>query len=93
MTRTEERLADALGAAASAVQEDSLRPLTVREGHPGRPRQPGWLAPVAAAVGVALVIGLAVLAAQVSGRNAAPAGLPQAHRATTCRPAGQAAAR
>jgi hypothetical protein len=76
MTRTEERLADALGAAASAVREDSLRPLTVREGHPGRPRQPGWLAPVAAAVGVALVIGLAVLAAQVSGRHAAPAGLP-----------------
>jgi hypothetical protein len=73
MTRTEERLADALGAAASAVREDSLRPLTVREGHP---RRPGWLAPVAAAVGVALVIGLAVLAAQVSGRHAAPAGLP-----------------
>jgi hypothetical protein len=37
---------------------------------------PGWLAPVAAAVGVALVIGLAVLAAQFSGRHAPPAGLP-----------------
>jgi len=73
VTRTEERLTDALGAAASTVQEGSLRPLTARE---GGPRRPGWLAPAAAAVGVALVIGLAVLAAQVSGRNAAPAGLP-----------------
>ncbi len=69
MTRTEERLTEALGAAASRVQEGSLRPLTAGE---GGPRRPGWLrAPVAAAVGVALVIGLAVLAAQVSGRNAA----------------------
>ena len=41
MTRTEERLADALGAAASAVREDSLRPLTVREGHPP-PARAGW---------------------------------------------------
>lgn len=73
MTRTEDRLTDALSAAASTVQEDRLRPLTVPG--PGR-RRPGWLAPVAAAVGVALVIGLAVLAAQVSARHAAPEGLP-----------------
>ncbi len=77
MTRTEERLADALGAAAQAVREDTLRPLTAPEPGDRRwPSRPGWLAPVAAAVAVALVIGLAVLAAQAHGRNAAPAGLP-----------------
>ena len=77
MTRTEERLADALGAAARTVREDTLRPLTVPEpGHRRPTSRPGWLAPVAAAVGVALVIGLAVLAAQVSGRRTVPAGLP-----------------
>jgi hypothetical protein len=85
MTRTEDRLADALNAAAQAVREDTLRPLAVpnpgdrrRQGRPGGwgSRRPGWLAPAAAAVAVALVIGLAVLAAQFSARHPAPEGLP-----------------
>ena len=46
MTRTEERLADALGAAALALREDTLRPLQGPER--GRHRL-DWIAPVAAA--------------------------------------------
>lgn len=78
MTRTEDRLADALSAAASTVQEDTLRPLAPPA--PGNRRyqsRPGWLAPIAAAVGVALVIGLAVLISQAAARHPGPAfGLP-----------------
>jgi hypothetical protein len=77
MTRTADRLADALDAAARAVPENSLRPLTVPAGGPRRPARSAWLAPVAAALGVALVIGLAVLAGRISARHAGPAqGLP-----------------
>lgn len=76
MTRTEERLADALAAAARAVPEESLRPLVAperREHH----HRPGWLAPVAAALGVILVIGLAMLASRLTSRTGGPAvGLP-----------------
>jgi hypothetical protein len=59
------------------VREDSLRPLT-GPGPSYRQRgRPGWLAPVAAAVGVALVMGLAVLAGRIPARHAGPAaGLP-----------------
>jgi hypothetical protein len=64
MTRTEERLADALRASASRVQDDQLRPF------PGPERQASrraawwpWLVPAAAAAAVALVIGLAVAVA------------------------------
>jgi hypothetical protein len=57
MTRTEDRLADALAATARGVREDTLRPLIVPE---PRRRPPAWLAPVAAAVGVTLVVALAV---------------------------------
>jgi hypothetical protein len=79
MTRTEGRLADALDAAARAVHEDTLRPLVASA---GSRRRPGWLAPVAAATGVALVIGLAVLVGQIiaghSGQTVArPAGAPR----------------
>jgi hypothetical protein len=55
MTRTEERLGDALAASARALREDTLRPLAVPQRRkPGRP----WLAPVAAAAAVTLVAGL-----------------------------------
>ena len=84
MTKTEGRLADALDAVARAVPEESLRPLVEpdpghRQRHSGRP---GWLAPAAAAVGVALVIGLAVLAGRItaghSGQTVArSAGMPR----------------
>jgi hypothetical protein len=57
MTRTEERLADALGATALALREDTLRPLQVPER--GRHRL-AWVVPVAAAASVFLVVGLGV---------------------------------
>jgi hypothetical protein len=82
MTRTEERLADALGAAAGAVGEDTLHPLAIPAPGHRPPGRPGWLAPVAAAVGVALAIALAVLAGRISARHPGPtqglpAGLPR----------------
>jgi hypothetical protein len=65
MTRTEQRLADALLARAAAVQDDKLRPFPALE--PGPERRPrrgaawrSWLVPAAAAASVALVIGLGV---------------------------------
>ena len=68
MTRTEDRLADALTAAARAVPAETLRPLDVP---PSRRRRVAWLAPVAAALGVVLVVGLAVaLGTRLSGSGA-----------------------
>jgi hypothetical protein len=60
MTRTEERLADALDAAARAVRDDTMRPLRVPEREAERR---AWAAPVAAAAGVLLVVGLAAAVA------------------------------
>jgi hypothetical protein len=57
MTRTEDRLADALAAVARTVPEETLRPLIVPRS--GRPRA-AWLAPAAAAVAVMLAVGLAM---------------------------------
>src|SRR5215470_10970566 len=56
MTATEDRLREALAAAASAVREDTLRPLTVPERGPRR--WPRLLAPVAAAAAVLLIVGV-----------------------------------
>jgi hypothetical protein len=58
MNRTEERLTDALGAAARAIPEETLHPLLV----PPRRRRPAWLTPVAAVLGIVLVVGLAFAA-------------------------------
>jgi hypothetical protein len=58
MNSTEDRLADALAAAARAIPEETLRPLLV----PPRRRRPAWLTPVAAALGIVLVVGLAFAA-------------------------------
>lgn len=58
MTRTEQRLEDALHAKAGTVQTDRLRPLTQPRQRSVRVRT--WLAPVAAAAAVAFIIGLAV---------------------------------
>lgn len=82
MTRTEDRLADALDAAARAVPEESLRPLVAPQHRRPRLGRPGWLAPVAAAVGVALVIGLAVVVGWITGGHpgqtvAMSAGVPR----------------
>jgi hypothetical protein len=68
MTRTEDRLADALGAAARTMREDMLRSPVApahRERHWAR-----WLAPAAAAVAVTLVV---VLVAALARHAPAPA--------------------
>ncbi len=69
MTRTEERLADALGAAASRLREETLRPLSIppRRGR----RSARWLAPIAATASVLLVIGVVV---SLAGRFPGPGG-------------------
>ena len=83
MTRTEERLADALGASARRVRDDRLRPLTEPDLNPGSGRGawPRRLAPFAAAVAVVLAIGLAV---SITGsvRNA-PRSIAPADRGTS----------
>jgi hypothetical protein len=70
MSRTEERLQDALRASASRVKDDQLRPLPAF--HPGPARRPSsarnrkrlrpawrsWAGPAAAAASVVLVVGL-----------------------------------
>ena len=66
MTATEDRLREALAAAAGTVREDTLRPLAVPERR-GR-RWPRLLAPLAAAAAVLLIVGVEV----GIGRTAAP---------------------
>ncbi len=58
MTRTEERLRDALQASAGRVKDDRLRPLPATGRRTRRVR--GWLIPAAAAASVVLVIAVAV---------------------------------
>ena len=58
MTATEDRLREALAAAAGTVRENTLRPLTVPERR-GR-RWPRLLAPLAAAAAVLLIVGVEV---------------------------------
>jgi len=57
MTSIQDRLTDAMNAAADTVREAELRPLT---GRSRRWRQTAWAAPVTAAAAVILVIGLVV---------------------------------
>jgi hypothetical protein len=64
MTRTEERLADALDAAARAVPDGTMRPLRVPEREAGRR---AWAAPVAAAASLLLVVGLVAVAVHLRG--------------------------
>ena len=81
MTSIQDRLTDAMSAAASTVREADLRPLAAR---PRRWHQATWAAPVAAAAAVVLVIGLVVAASNgLFGKHqpAGPAHLPTApHR-------------
>ena len=76
-----DRLTDAMSAAASTVRDEELRPLTMPK---RRWRQLPWVAPLAAAAAVVLVIGLAVSASNGlfgTHRFAGPALLPAApHR-------------
>jgi hypothetical protein len=69
MTRTEDRLTDALAAAVSDLREDTLRPLAA-PARRGR-RWTRWLAPAAAAAAVTLVVSLAAV---LTGRPPAPPG-------------------
>jgi hypothetical protein len=66
MTRTEERLTDALGTAARAIDADTLHPLHISE---RRRWRPALAAAVAAAASVFLVVGLA---AALTGPRSAP---------------------
>jgi len=80
MTRTEERLRDALQASASRVRDQSLRPLTAAGGPRSadalRPasRRRTWLPPLAAAASVALVAAGAVAAGGYLHHRGSPAG-------------------
>jgi hypothetical protein len=77
MSSTEDRLTDALDAAARAVPADTLRPLTVPRRRPGRRGWLPWIAPLAAAAGIALVVGLvAVLSGRTTGRPVAGVAAP-----------------
>ena len=76
MTRTEERLTDALGTAARAIDADTLHPLHLSE---RRRRRRALAAPVAAAASVFLVVGLAAaLAAPRLGRGGTASPAPPA---------------
>jgi hypothetical protein len=68
MTRTEERLADALSAVAAAVPEETLRPLVTPPAARPRPR---WVAPAAAAASIVVLAGLVTAGAVVFGGNRA----------------------
>jgi hypothetical protein len=77
MTRTEERLTDALDAAARAMPEDDMRPLIVPV---QRSRRLAWAAPVASAAGLLLVVGLAVVVAgHLPGSGQINSGPPPPH--------------
>lgn len=75
MSRTEDRLTDALTAAARTVPEERLRPLIA----PPRQRRAAWVTPLAAALGIVLVVGLAIAVGTRlagSGSSSGPAGGP-----------------
>lgn len=79
MTRTEERLADALHASADRVRDHRIRPLADSSGsQKPRTRPQGWLVPAAAALAVIVAIGLAVtLASQAHPGNKSQASIAQ----------------
>jgi hypothetical protein len=86
MTSIQDRLTDAMSAAADTVREAELRPLVVPK---RRWRQPAWAAPVAAAAAVVVVISLVVSASnglfgthQPGGPDRLPAAPHQFYLAT-----------
>ena len=68
MTRTEDRLTDALAAVGRGVKEETLPPLRTRPPSPVPQRWRRWLAPLAAAASVALIVVLASAVHLLSGR-------------------------
>jgi hypothetical protein len=80
MSRTEDRLTDALAAVARGVQEESLPPLPAHSPGSGLHRWGRWLAPAAAAASVALIVVLVSaihLFAGPPGGAARSGGLPR----------------
>jgi hypothetical protein len=81
MTDVQDRLTDAMSAAAGTVREQDLRPLAAPERPRRRRHRPAWAVPVAAAAAVVLVISLAVAVShQLFGTSqaAGPGRLPAA---------------
>jgi hypothetical protein len=85
VTRTEDRLADALAAVARGVREETLPPLPGRSPSPQRQRWARWLAPAAAAASVVLVVVLIsaihLFSGKPSGGPAQAAGPPRYYAA------------
>ena len=81
MTRTEDRLTDALTAVALGVREEALPPLPDRSPSPAPRRCRRWLAPLAAAASVTLIVVLVgaihLLPGTPPGKVAAVAGPPR----------------
>lgn len=72
MTRTEDRLADALGAGAELIRQDSLRSLVAPAIEHHRPAGRVWLAASAAAVAVLVVVaGAAAIGTRTAGTGPA----------------------
>jgi hypothetical protein len=77
MTRTEERLIDALGAVGRGVREETLPPLPAH-GPAAKPGRWGrWLAPLAAAASVVLVVVVVSAVHLFSGRPGGAVGPPR----------------
>jgi hypothetical protein len=74
VTRTEDRLIDALAAVGRSVQEETLPPLPARSSESARQRWGRWLAPLAAAASVILIVvlvsGVHLLSAKSPGSEA-----------------------
>jgi hypothetical protein len=81
VTRTEDRLADALAAVARGVEGDTLPPLRAGAASRAPQRWRRWLAPLAAAASVTLIVVLAsvvhLLSGKPPGRVAPVAGPPR----------------
>ena len=74
MNTIQDRLTDAMNTAAGTVRDEELRPLTAPE---RRRRLSPWVAPLAAAAAVVLVIGLAVSVSNGLFRTHRPGGASQ----------------
>jgi hypothetical protein len=85
MTRTEDRLADALAAVGRSVREETLPPLPARGPSPVPRRWGRWLVPLAAAASVILVVVLVsavhLFPGKPGGGNVRTAGLPRYYAA------------
>ncbi len=81
MTSTEDRLADALAAVGRSVREETLPPLPARGPSPAPRRWGRWLAPLAAAASVTLIVVLVsavhLFSGRLNGENARTAGPPR----------------